>query len=269
MDDNVKEWLLRETHVTLSKAVETAQRTESSKKQIKEMGRPSVNTVQESEQLWKQHTRSIQCTQCGRRHKPRNCPAFGQQCLFCKKLHHFSNMCWSKQAQTRSKQIKQRPQVVESDAKFRGMIYDMEQNDTSSDGSTGDVAHLHIDLVCVEGVKKSSAWFADLSIHSGNQNVKLDTGAEVSILPLHMYNKLQVKPLLKATNMKLTTYGGATITPTGKLTCNSPAHNREWDVKFYVASVQAHPILGLEDCIHLGLIKQVCTLEQGVLTKVC
>ena len=271
MDDNVKERLLRETDVTLSKAVETAQRTESSKKQIKEMGRPSVNAVQESEQSRKQsqYIRSRQCTQCGRHHKPRNCPAFGQQCSFCKKLHHFSNMCWSKQAQMKSKQIKQRPQLVESDAKFRGMIHDVEQNDTSSDGSTGDVAHLHIDPVRVEGVRKSSAWFANLSTHGGTLNVKLDTGAEVSVLPLHMYNKLQVKPPLKATNMKLTAYGGATITPTGtcKLTCNSPAQNREWDVKFYVASVQAHPILGLEDCIHLGLIKQVCTVEQGVLTK--
>ena len=85
MDDNIKERLLRESDVTLSKAVETAQRTESSKKQIKEMGRPSVNAVQESEQSRKQYIRSRQCTQCGRHHKPRNCPAFGQQCSFCKK----------------------------------------------------------------------------------------------------------------------------------------------------------------------------------------
>ena len=39
------------------------------------------------------------------------------------------------------------------------------------------------------------------------------------------------------------------------------------DVKFYVASVQAQPILGLYDCIHLGLMKRVYSLEQGVITK--
>ena len=161
--------------------------------------------------------------------------------------------------------MKQRPQVVKNDAKFRGIIHDVEQNHTSSDGSTDDVPHLHIDPVSFEGVRKSSAWFADLSIHGGNLNVKLDAGAEVSVLPLHMHNtgKPQVKPPLKATNMKLTAYGGATIIPTGtcELTCNGPAHKRDWDVKFYVTSVQAHSILGLDDCIHLGLIKQVCTLE--------
>ena len=52
--------------------------------------------------------------------------------------------------------MKQRPQVVENDAKFRGMIHDVKQNDTSLDGSTGDVPHLQIDPVSVEGVKKSS-----------------------------------------------------------------------------------------------------------------
>ena len=50
-----------------------------------------------------------------------------------------------------------------------------------------------------------------------------------------------------------------------KLTCGGPTQNKS-DVKFHVASVQAHLILGLSDCINLGLIKQVCTLE-GVLTK--
>ena len=96
--------------------------------------------------------------------------------------------------------------------------------------------------------------------------MKLDTSAEVSVLPLQVYNELQVKPPLRSTNIRLTAYDGALIiTPAGtcKLTCSSPTQNR-WDVKFYVASVQAQPILGLHDCIHLGLIKRVCTLEQGM-----
>ena len=90
----------------------------------------------------------------------------------------------------------------------------------------------------------------------------------MSVLPLRLYNELQVKPPLKPTRIRLTAYGGTPITPAGtcKLTCSSLAQNR-WDVNFYVASVQAHPILGLYDCIHLGLIERVCTLEQGAVTK--
>ena len=37
-------------------------------------------------------------------------------------------------------------------------------------------------------------------------------------------------------------------------------------VDFYVAPVDAHPILGLADCLQLGLIKHVCSI-QDVLTK--
>jgi len=91
--------------------------------------------------------------------------------------------------------------------------------------------------------------------------------AEVSVLPMYLYNKLQVKPTLKATSMKLSAYGGTSIKPTGtcKLTCTS--NNNVCDVKFYVAPVKAQAILGLNDCVHLGLVKRVCALEPELLTK--
>ena len=52
-DDSLKERLLREADVSLAKAVETVQRVESSKKQVKETTKPAVNSVQESEQIQK------------------------------------------------------------------------------------------------------------------------------------------------------------------------------------------------------------------------
>ena len=164
-------------------------------------------------------------------------------------------MCWNKQALTKSKELKQssqrRPEKENgSGTNLKEKVHQVEQQqETSSEESTDEAPCLNIDPVSVEGVKKASAWFADLGIQGGKLSVKIDTGAEVSVLPLQLYNELQVKPPLKFTNIKLTAYGGAAITPSGtcKLTCSSPAQNR-WDVKFYVASVQAQPILGLHDC---------------------
>ena len=182
-------------------------------------------------------------------------------------------MCWNRQTVTQSRQVKQgsqqKPQAELTAMKFRGNVHEVEeQQETSSEGSTDDATSLKIDPVSVEGVKKPSAWFVNLGIQGGKLNVKLDTGAEVSVLPLQLYNELQIKPPLKSTNIRLAAYGGTSITPAGtcKLTCSSPVQNKR-DVKFYVASVQAQPILGLYDCIHLGLIKRVCSLEQGVMTK--
>ena len=45
----------------------------------------------------------------------------------------------------------------ENNTKSTGMIHDVEQSDTTSDGSTDDNLGLHIDSVSVEGIKKTSA----------------------------------------------------------------------------------------------------------------
>ena len=37
------------------------------------------------------------CGRCGHKHRPRECPAYGQQCTVCHKLHHFARVCHSKQ----------------------------------------------------------------------------------------------------------------------------------------------------------------------------
>ena len=121
----------------------------------------------------------------------------------------------------------------------------------------------------IEGIKKSSAWLTDVFVNDEHDKltVKLDTGAEVSVLPLHLYNKLHVKPALKSTTMKLSAYGGTPIKPNGtcKLTCSS--NSKECDITFYVAPVNAQAILGLNDCVQLDLVKRVSALHPELLTK--
>ena len=69
--------------------------------------------------------------------------------------------------------------------------------------------------------------------------------------------------------MTLTAYGGMPIQLNGicKLMCDTPASNNMPEVDFYVTPVDAHPILGFTDCIQLGLIKRVCSIQEGVFTK--
>ena len=38
---------------------------------------------------------SASCSKCGRMHAPRQCPAYGQTCRLCSKLHHYARMCRS------------------------------------------------------------------------------------------------------------------------------------------------------------------------------
>ena len=89
-DDNLKERLLRETDISLSKLVGLAQRTESSKQRIKEMTGATSKSTDAIHENNKQ--KEILCGQCGNKHRPKECPAFGQQCSICRKLHRFAKV---------------------------------------------------------------------------------------------------------------------------------------------------------------------------------
>ena len=139
-------------------------------------------------------------------------------------------------------------------------------SDSSLSTSTKESPDLFIELIQVERIRKSSAWFADISTSGGKLTFKLDTGAEVSVLPRQIYDKLESKLQLKS---KLTACSGLSIIPSGtcKLTCNNQNNASTCEVNFYVAPVNAHPILGFGDCVELGLVKWVYTMHQEGLTK--
>ena len=61
--------------------------------------------------------------------------------------------------------------------------------------------------------------------------------------------------------MKLSAYVGTPIKPNGtcKLTCTSNC--KVCDVMFYVALINAQPILDFNDCVQLDLVKRVGTLQ--------
>ena len=100
-DDMLKERLLIRdtTELTLERAVSLARHSESSKVQVKQMSTASIN-CDEIRRPTSQHnthiSNHISCRQCGRRHRPKECPSYGQQCTKCHKLNHFARVCRTK-----------------------------------------------------------------------------------------------------------------------------------------------------------------------------
>ena len=266
-DDRIKERLLREENLDLATAVGQAQRAESSKRQIKEMSTHSdVNAMQRGSNNRPPSANVINCRNCGRSHKPRQCPAYGQECILCHKLNHFSRVCRSKQTAARQKNI---PANTPGNPTANQEVHEIEQNEATIKPPAREPQDLFIESLQVNGLKKSTAWFTDLNTNGGKVRVKLDTGAEVSVLPYEIYENLNPRPPLRNTSMTLSAYGGTPIQPNGicKLTCDTSASEKMPQVDFYVTPVDAHPILGLPDCLQLGLIKRVCSIQKDVLTK--
>lgn len=87
-------------------------------------------------------------------------------------------------------------------------------------------------------------------------SIKLDTGSQVNLLPFKIFKKLDnVK--LNNTNVKLDAYWGFKLKPTGKDVLKCAVKNQT-NIKatLLIINIDVQPLLGLTDCIALGLIER-------------
>ena len=178
-DDNLKERLLRKTDISLSKLVGLAQRTESSKQHIKEMTGATTKSMDAIHENSKQ--KEILCRQCGNKHRPKECPTFGQQCSICQRLHHSARVCRNKHQITFKN-----TQAPNSKNAAKKRVHVLDQED---DISVADEPEVFINAIQVHGVSESS-WLSTVLTESGKITFKLDTGAEASVLPLKVHKRL-------------------------------------------------------------------------------
>ena len=105
--------------------------------------------------------------------------------------------------------------------------------------------------------------FVDIEI--GNKKVlvsfKLDTGAQVNVIPFHVFHQLGYGNL-ESTTRRLFGYGGKPLKVEGKCTLVCSYKGTQGKHHFYVVSRQAPPILGLSSCLSLNLIQLVLSVEE-------
>ena len=118
----------------------------------------------------------------------------------------------------------------------------------------------------VHGITGSS-WLSVVVTECGKITVKLDTGAEASVFPMKVYKKLKKSPPIDHTKTTLSAYGGSIIKPVGTCTLLCQSNGKSSTVMFYVVHIAAQPILGLADCVALGLIQRVHSLEVPPMLK--
>ncbi|GFW99796.1 transposon Tf2-9 polyprotein [Trichonephila clavipes] len=89
----LQERLLRENNLNIEKAIEIVRAAEASREQIRNMkyDTATVNFVKENQNKPKTQ---YSYKKCGRKQKPRECPAFGKICAKRKKKNHFATKCF-------------------------------------------------------------------------------------------------------------------------------------------------------------------------------
>jgi hypothetical protein len=189
------------------------------------------------------------CKKCNNEHGPRSCPAFGKKCSQCSKMNHFAVGCKNK--------------------KVRTVDY-VERSDTSSNEecfTVNSIAKDHNEENNLAKVK----WTQLIQINNLVVEIKLDTGAEVSIIPYSIYNRLIPKPIIEKSEVRIETFGGFLIEPLGVVWVDCQAHgNMQIKGKFLVVNdmvthgkskKKIEAILGSELCEKLNLVKRVQTLR--------
>ncbi|XP_074026147.1 uncharacterized protein [Leptinotarsa decemlineata] len=166
------------------------------------------------------------CYRCGTQHEKNRCPAFGKMCAKCRKSNHFAKMC-------------------KSVSEVQLQVYD----------------DLFID--CVND-NDENEWKVLLDVHNGTKiRFKLDTGAQVNIIPANFLEKLEIIPNnLIYDKATLKTYTGEKIRILGKCNLNCKIKELSEYLTFYIVDEQnVVPILGKEDCQKLKLIQLVHSLK--------
>ena len=257
-DDSRGKLLTEGDELTMTKAIQIATSYETTQAQLKSMKNDSkleLDAIRKSSK--KTHTskkgkeeKTFLCVNCDTTHAAKQCPAFGEECRYCKRKHHWEKCCFKKKAdqQRNSKHKNKKVHAIEEDDEDDFFIGSIEQD------------------------AQSNTAFANIELTDGrikrNIRFKIDTGAQANILPLSIFNKkIGSTDKLEPNKNKLVSYTGQHLNTKGQIRLQSRYKHSEKTLTFHVVDTQAEPILGLQACIDLQLVKLLLSVEEKQLSS--
>ena len=186
-DNSLRERLLRETDLTLSRAISAGHAAEETRKHAREIqsSNPTadLHRIHKHEKFRKnpntENSKDFikKCKFCDKSHPRGKCPAYGKICSNCKKKNHFKVCCPNKKN-----------------------VHEIEE---SFDEQSSDEYEFFVDTIKVENPislnvdeikNENSYWMISISSNGTPISYKIDTGAECNVLPSKIFEKLKPQP---------------------------------------------------------------------------
>ncbi len=142
---------------------------------------------------------------CGNKHAPRKCPAFRKDCRNCGGKINFTKCCYSKKK-----------------------VQLLEKRSDSED----EAAPVFMDSIKDGQTASADEWIAQMDVNGTDVSLKLDTGAQVNLLPMKDFQRLRKKPKVCDKKVNLKTYDNKTIPTTGVCRVNPSCNGKKKDVFF-------------------------------------
>jgi len=204
-----------------------------------------------------QHRDPADCGNCGRQHPAGKCPAKGKKCSKCNKLSHFAVVC-------RSKRVSD---VTEADycsyqAYCDDGAYCNEQTYCGDQVYCDNEAYAE-ETVFLDTVRSSSTeppWCVLLQLCGQPVMFKIDTGADVCVIPRAVFNTLQPKPRLNNTNTVLRGTGSS-IKHDGSFTATVGYKDKTFQGRCFVVNTETDNLLSREAAMRLGLVQRLDSIQ--------
>lgn len=261
--DILRKSMLRDPELTLTRAISACQIYEQTEQHTKDLATlqtttATVNAVHQAFARRTRHSKSNHkpdskappiiknCNNCGSDHpaKRDKCPAFGQQCNGCKKWNHFKKCCRS----TKPNQAKRG---------YTRTVHNVEPDQTNSEESDS----FFIDGVTSKSVDsmtdltQKSELYSTVHVYGKPVELKVDTGAKCNVMDFNTFQHLRKEEELNVLNTtKLIAYGGSELHTLGTVALPCCLARQTYDLLFYVIKSSAQPLLGLPDCLRMGLL---------------
>ncbi|XP_052820412.1 uncharacterized protein K02A2.6-like [Mya arenaria] len=187
------------------------------------------------------------CDNCGNKHQRKDyCPAKGKVCLYCNRLNHFAKMCRKK----------------DNDSK---KVNEVNNFDIRSDLDCYSQNDFFVNSI--EHDSLSNQAFAKVKVGTSIIDMKIDTGAQVNVLPKSLYLKLSLKGPLRQAQKRLTAYDGKPLCVEGYITIPCKYNGQTYNEEFYIVKSGSSPILGLQTCLRMNLINLVLAMNSSTPSK--
>lgn len=108
---------------------------------------------------------------------------------------------------------------------------------------------------------RDCSWYKELIIDEELVNFKIDTGAEVNAIPRRLVGNRNIR----LSNIHVVNYNQEPIQVfgTARVQCTVASTGEERDIEFLVVDNRFEPILGLETCVRLRIIKRIDAMRKS------
>ena len=167
------------------------------------------------------------CYFCGRTHYRGKCPAYGKKCNYCMRLNHFESLY-----QQKLKSDRPIRQIMQADEREQSESVNTVTSQICNERFVSKVSDANL-------FTDTNTWNTTVKVEDVEIPVKVDSGADVSIINIEEFKRLKNPPNLIKCKIKYKAYNQTDIKVHGKCLLQIETQNGTYVLEFVIADYES------------------------------